>query len=148
VPLWPLPDKLAVRERGGSAAQGLGRALTDLLRAVIAAQPATVSALVFASEKTGRAFNGWGKSVTALQRAASVIFTPHERRTCRTLMSRLGVPEDIAELVIGHVRADLIARYNKDQAWEGRSDAFARVSAHIATLIGARESAAVIPLRG
>jgi hypothetical protein len=53
-------------------------------------------------------------------------------------MSRLGVAEDIAELGIGHVRADLIARYNKDQAWEGRCDAFARVSAHIATLIGAR----------
>src|SRR5262249_1132129 len=48
--------------------------LTDLMRAVIAAQPATVSTLVFASEKTGRAFNGW--SVTALQRAAGVAFTP------------------------------------------------------------------------
>jgi hypothetical protein len=56
-------------------------------------------------------------------------------------MSRLGVAEDIAELAIGHVRADL-ARYNKDQAWEGRSDAFARVSAHVAALIGARDGAA------
>jgi hypothetical protein len=27
------------------------------------------------------------------------------------------LPEDIAELAIGHVRADLIARYNKDEAW-------------------------------
>jgi kynureninase len=49
---------------------------------------------------------------------------------------------------IGHVRADLIARYNKDQAWEGRRDAFTRVSDHVATLIGARAGAAVIPLRG
>jgi hypothetical protein len=63
-------------------------------------------------------------------------------------MSRLGVPEDVAELAIGHVRADLIARYNKDQAWAGRSDAFARVSDHVAALIGARPGAAVIPLRG
>jgi len=31
------------------------------------------------------------------------------------------------------VRADLIARYNKDEAWAGRSDAFERVSAHVAT---------------
>ena len=38
--------------------------------------------------------------------------------------------------LIGHVRADLIARYNKDTAWEGRCDAFARVSDHIATAIG------------
>jgi len=45
------------------------------------------------------------------------------------------------------VRADLIARYNKDEAWAGRSDAFERVSAHIAALIGTREGAAVIALR-
>jgi len=30
----------------------------------------------------------------------------------------------------------------------GRSDAFTKVSEHVATLIGAREGAAVIPLRG
>ena len=53
-------------------------------------------------------------------------------------MSRLGVAEDIAELAIGHVRADLIARYNKDEAWEGRSDAFERVSSHVAALIDTR----------
>jgi len=52
-------------------------------------------------------------------------------------MSTLGVPEDIAELAIGHVRADLIARYNFDTAWAGRCDAFERVSDHVATLIGA-----------
>ena len=42
--------------------------------------------------------------------------------------------EDIAELAIGHVRADLIARYNKDEAWSGRRDAFTKVSAHVAAL--------------
>jgi hypothetical protein len=69
------------------------------------------------------------------------------RRTARTLMSRLGVAEDLAELAIGHVRADLVARYNFDTVWEGRRDAFTRVSDHVAALIGAREGAAVIPLR-
>jgi hypothetical protein len=63
-------------------------------------------------------------------------------------MSRLGVAEDLAELAIGHVRDDLVRRYNKDDAWAGRSDAFTRVSDHVATLIGAREGATVIPLRG
>jgi len=63
-------------------------------------------------------------------------------------MSRLGVPEDIAELAIGHVRADVVARYNKDEAWAGRSDAFTRVSDHVATLIGARAGAEVVALRG
>src|SRR5215470_3566367 len=121
--------------------------LTDLTRAVIAAQPTTVSTLVFASEKTGRAFNGWGKSVTALQRAAGVTFTPHDlRRTCRTLMSRLGVEPDIAELAIGHKRTGLDRLYNFDQAWQLRCDAFAKVSDHVAALIGVRAGAAVIPL--
>jgi hypothetical protein len=45
-------------------------------------------------------------------------------------------------IAIGHVRADLVARYNKDDAWEGRRDAFTRVSDHVATLIGARAGAA------
>jgi hypothetical protein len=49
--------------------------------------------------------------------------------------------EDLAELAIGHVRADLIARYNKDQAWEGRCDASTQVSAHIAQSTTRRSSA-------
>ena len=47
-------------------------------------------------------------------------------------MSRLEVSEDIAELAIGHQRADLVARYNRDQAWDRRMSAFERVSAHVA----------------
>ena len=92
---------------------------------------------------------GWTKRVAEARQSSGVDFRLHDlRRTARTLMSRLGVAEDLAELAIGHVRADLVARYNKDQAWEGRRDAFTRVSDHVAALIGAREGAAVIPLRG
>jgi uncharacterized lipoprotein len=57
------------------------------------------------------------------------------RRTCRTLMSRLEVPEDVAELAIGHQRADLVARYNFDQAWRRRVEAFERVSTHVTQII-------------
>jgi len=123
--------------------------LTDLMRQVIAAQPVTTSKLLFPSSVTGRCLGGWSQFVPNLRQASGVDFTLHDlRRTARTLMSKLAVAEDIAELAIGHVRADLIARYNKDEAWEGRSDAFTRVSDHIAALIGARAGAAVIPLRG
>ena len=123
--------------------------LTPLMRAVIAGEPITTAPLVFPSSKTGGRIKGWTKLVAKLQQVSGVDFRLHDlRRTARTLMSRLGVAEDIAELAIGHVRVDLIARYNKDQAWEGRCDAFARVSAHVESLIGAREGAAVIPLRG
>jgi len=123
--------------------------LTPLMRAVIAGEPIITAPLVFPSSKTGGRIKGWTKLVAKLQQVSGVDFRLHDlRRTARTLMSRLGVAEDIAELAIGHVRVDLITRYNKDRAWEGRCDAFARVSAHVESLIGAREGAAVIPLRG
>ena len=90
--------------------------LTPLMRAVIAREPITTALLVFPSSKTGGRIKGWTKLVAKLQQVSGVDFRLHDlRRTARTLMSRLGVAEDIAELAIGHVRADLIARYNKDE---------------------------------
>jgi integrase len=123
--------------------------LTDLMRQVIAGEPVTTNKLLFPSAVTGGRIKGWTNLITKIQHASGVSFRLHDlRRTARTLMSRLGVAEDIAELAIGHVRVDLIARYNKDQAWEGRCDAFARVNTHVESLIGGREGGAIIPLRG
>jgi len=40
-------------------------------------------------------------------------FTPHDlRRTCPTTLSRLGVDEETAELVIGHLPQDMAKTYN------------------------------------
>ena len=87
-------------------------ALTPLMRAVIAAQPRTSSALLFPSRRTGGRLKNWADLVAGLQRDSGIDFQLHDlRRTVRTLMSRLGIAEDIAELAIGHQRADLIARY-------------------------------------
>jgi integrase len=103
---------------------------------VIAAQPRGSSALLFRSSRTGGQLKGWTKMVAALRADSGVDFGLHDlRRTCRTLMSRLGVGEDIAELAIGHQRADLVARYNKDAAWQARVEAFEKVSAHISALL-------------
>jgi integrase len=142
-------DRIVVRPEHAKTGAQHEVPLTPLMRAVIAGTPVTTSKLLFPSPATGGRLAGWTRWVANLQQASSVDFRLHDlRRTARTLMSRLGVAEDIAELAIGHVRADLIARYNKDEAWEGRSDAFTRVSDHVAALIGARAGAAVIPLRG
>jgi integrase len=110
--------------------------LTDLMRAVVAAQPRGSSALCFPSSRTGGRLKGWTKMVAALRADSGVNFGLHDlRRTVRTLMSRLGVAEDIAELAIGHQRADLVARYNKDAAWQPRVEAFEKLSAHISALL-------------
>jgi integrase len=111
-------------------------ALTPLMRAVIAAQPHSTSPLLFPSRMTGGRLRGWNHLVAALQRNSGVDFQLHDlRRTCRTLMSRLGIAEDIAELAIGHQRADLVARYNKDAAWPQRVEAFQKIDRHISTLL-------------
>jgi len=142
-------DRIVVRPEHAKTGAQHEVPLTELMRQVIAGAPATTSKLLFPSPATGGRLAGWTRWVANLRQASGVDFRLHDlRRTARTLMSRLGVTEDVAELAIGHVRADLVARYNKDEAWESRCDAFTRVSAHIATLTGAHESAAVIPLRG
>lgn len=111
--------------------------LTDLMREVLARQPRTSSALVFPSSRTQTRVSGWTKLVKRLVAASGVALTMHDtRRTCRTLMSRLDVPEDVAELAIGHQRADLVGRYNLDQAWLRRVEAFERVSTHVAVAVG------------
>jgi integrase len=125
--------------------------LTPLMRAVIAAQPRGASPLLFPSRITGGQLKGWTKLVAALKDASGVDVELHDlRRTVRTLMSRLGIAEDIAELAIGHQRADLVARYNKDRAWQARVEAFEKVSAHIGALLAeaADDRDNVIPLHG
>jgi len=144
-----LADRIVVQPEHAKTGAQHEVPLTPLMRAVIAGAPVSTSPLLFPSPATGGRLAGWTRWVANLRQASGVDFRLHDlRRTARTRMSKLGVAEDIAELAIGHVRADLIARYNKDEAWESRGDAFTRVSDHIATLIGARAGAAVIPLRG
>ena len=110
--------------------------LTGLMRDVFATQSRTGSSLVFPSSRANGRILGWTKLVKKLVKVSGVKLTMHDtRRTCRTLMSRLEVPEDIAELAIGHQRADLVARYNFDQAWRRRVEAFERVSTHVTQII-------------
>ena len=57
--------------------------------------------------RSGGRIQGWNN----LQQASGVKFTMQDlRRAARTLMSRLGVAEDIAELAIRHLRADARGR--------------------------------------
>jgi len=121
--------------------------MTDVLRKVIAAQPKTAGGYLFPSYTTGRPMTGWTKMVKRLQEASGVNFTLHDlRRTCRTRLSKLGVDDSIAELCIGHVRPDLERRYNKNQAWDARIEAFEKYNAHIMALIGGQDGDKVIPL--
>jgi integrase len=102
---------------------------------VVASQPETAGKFVFPSEKTGRPIRGWSKLVPALQQNSGVTFRLHDlRRTARTLMSRLGIDDAVAEAAIGHKKKGLDALYNFDGMWDRRVAAFAAVSAHVEAL--------------
>ena len=111
--------------------------LTALMRRILDRQARTTSPLVFPSNATGGVMSGWSGRMADLVREAGIgHFTIHDsRRTCRTLMSRCGVFEPIAELSIGHVKSSLVSIYNRDAQWSGRVDAFERVSDHVERLI-------------
>lgn len=88
------------------------------------------SEFVFPSSRTGGPMSGWSKimdpndkrtaggtrpGTPGFVKTCGVSFTLHDlRRTFRTGLSRLGVDAEIAELALGHARADLEARYNRD----------------------------------
>lgn len=112
--------------------------VTAAMRAVLGAQSKDTTGLVFPSprRKLQAKFSGWTQLVANANEASGVEFRLHDlRRTARTIMSRTGVPEDVAELAIGHVRSGLVGTYNKDDAWRARVDAFERVSEHVAKIV-------------
>jgi integrase len=130
-------DRIALEARHTKGGAAHEIPLTGLMCATLAKQPRTSSSLVFPSSRANGRISGWTKLVKRLVKESGVELTMHDmRRTCRTLMSRLGVNEDIAELAIGHQRADLVGRYNKDSAWEKRVKAFEQISAHITAIAG------------
>ena len=114
--------------------------LTPLMWSILNQQPRTTSPYVFPSYRTGRPSLEWNTMKMPIMRAARVgQWTLHDlRRSCRTLMSRCGVPEPAAELAIGHVKATLVGLYNLDEQWAARVDAFTRVSNHIGKLVARR----------
>lgn len=110
--------------------------LTEAMRAVLATQPRMSSDRVFGStKKPGVALVGWSKLIAPMNRDSGVDFRLHDlRRTCRTVMSRCGIPEDVAEIAIGHARRGLVGLYNKDDGWAARVAAFEAVSNHVVAI--------------
>jgi integrase len=117
-------------------ARGHDVPVAPTLAAVLDACPIDVrSDLFFPSPRTGQQMSGWNKLLADLVKASGVRFTLHDlRRTFRTGLSRLGVDSELAELAMGHARADLEARYNRDECSTELKKAFDLWAGHVAAV--------------
>ncbi len=117
-------------KQGRGHAVPIAPALADVLDAC--AIDARAVDLVFPSAAAGKPMSGWTQLLSKLTTEAGVEFGLHDlRRSFRTGLARLGVDTETAELALGHARADLEARYNRDAARETLRKAFELWADHI-----------------
>ncbi len=81
----------------------------------------------------GKRISGFTQILTPLREAlGNPGFGFHAlRRTYRTGLEELGVPERVAELMIGHARPDLLGRYSEADLWAQRIEAQALWEGHV-----------------
>lgn len=97
--------------------------------------------------KPGHGFTSWGVFTLKLHRrlAAAGTTLPHWtlhdlRRTMRTGLGRLGIPPHIAELTINHVKAGIIATYDRYSYQPEVEAALARWAEHVTAVVQGRNS--------
>lgn len=103
------------------------------------AQPRyNATGLVFAGRRLMQ-MSGWSKLLAPMKTAlGDDSFSFHAlRRTYRTGLAELGVPFDVAELMVGHARSDLHQRYDKSTLQSERRNAQERWEVHLAQVVGA-----------
>jgi integrase len=116
--------------------------LSTIAREIIEAQPRfNNNPHVFAGWPTGH-FNSWSQHKAALNARLKDIlpgmqsWTIHDlRRTARSLMIRADIRPDIAERVLGHAIAGVEGVYDRHDYLEQKSNAIARLSALIQSII-------------
>jgi integrase len=154
--LWTLPADAAGRSKKRKAAHLVP--LSPPVLAILAElRKANGGATVFRSKGKGAGTVAPTRSMLsvpkiALDRALSDMprWRIHDlRRTCRTGMGKLGVPQHVAELVIGHTLPGIIAVYDRYSYLAEKRDALNRWAAHVLQAVGEAPttSAEVVALR-
>ncbi|MFX0546875.1 tyrosine-type recombinase/integrase [Roseovarius sp. S1116L3] len=127
---WAIPAN--VRKMGDAHEVPLGKLSVEILNQL----PKHSSDLVFPG-RGGVHMSGWSKRLAPVRSALDMRdFAFHAlRRTYRTGMGELGVPFEIAELMIGHARPDLVRRYDRGTLWRQRVRAQEQWEGYIEGLI-------------
>jgi integrase len=143
--VWTLP---ASRNKVGET---LERPLSALALATLVELP-RIEGCPFAFSTTGnRSFTNWSKCKRALdgELGFSDQWQVHDlRRTARTLLSRVGVANDIAEMCLGHVLPGIRATYDRHKYLEQKRIAFEALAARIERIVNPPPADNVIAIRG
>ncbi|HWL69657.1 MAG TPA: integrase arm-type DNA-binding domain-containing protein [Geminicoccus sp.] len=137
-PVWTIPADIT--KQGRAHRVPLTKEMIDLLRAV----PRTEGVALVFPGRGGKPISGWTQRLRPIFAATTTAklppWTMHDlRRTYRTGLARLGVPDAVAELLVGHAVADPLMRaYQRDDAWQSRRQAQERWSRHVLGLIAGR----------
>lgn len=111
---------------------------------------------IFSTDGGRRAFSGFSKSKAELDRKIGELrardgrkamprWVLHDlRRTARSLMSRAGVPSDIAERVLGHAIGGVRAVYDRHDFLVEKADALEKLAALVDRIINPAEN--LVPL--
>ena len=117
--------------------------VTDLVGRLLDETPDRAGGLVFPGRALGatRPMSGWSKSLARLRKVSEVegVGLHDLRRTFRTTLTDLDVPEPIAEALIAHKRRDLIGRYDRSTLIRQRRDATVKYNAWLSGLLGINE---------
>ena len=139
--MWVLP---AARNKVG---QELARPLSLMAQEVLGDLERR-GEFVFSRRNGVRPIGGLAELKVELDRVSGVSDWVHHdiRRTARSLLSRAGVPSDIAELCLGHVLPGIRQVYDRHKYIEEKRIAFEKLSALIASIVDPQPN--VIPLVG
>lgn len=126
--IWSVPSEDREKGTGGDLQ------LPDLALAVVRRQPTIGDNPYVFAGRGGGYFNGLSKAKAQLDAKVGIPhWTLHDlRRTARSLMSRAGVPSEIAERVMGHEIGGVEGVYDRHRYTKEKADALAR----LATLLG------------
>jgi integrase len=125
----------------------LSAAAAELIRAQAPAKPSKNAHFVFSTTDGAKAFSGFSKAKTELDKAISAIrkragraplenWTLHDlRRTARSLMSRAKVPTDHAERALGHVMGGVRETYDRHEYLDEKCAAFEALATLVSRII-------------
>jgi integrase len=125
----------------------LSAAAAELIRAQAPAKPTKNAHFVFSTTDGAKAFSGFSKAKTELDKAITAIreragrppmenWTLHDlRRTARSLMSRAKVPTDHAERALGHVMGGVRETYDRYEYLDEKRAAFEALAALVSRIL-------------